>query len=101
MGCEPTSQGWRRWGEANGLHPDVPQGSGSAVIDVVPAETHSAEYLLHKYWSRKPHNVIRESLRTLLPDGGRLLDPFCGSGVVVSEAARVGIAAHGVDVNPA
>jgi len=31
----------------------------------------------------------------------RILDPFCGSGTVLSEAARLGLAATGIEVNPA
>ena len=26
---------------------------------VLVAQTHSSEYLIHKYWSRKPANVVR------------------------------------------
>lgn len=31
----------------------------------------------------------------------RILDPFCGSGTVLSEAAGFGMAATGIEVNPA
>jgi adenine-specific DNA methylase len=31
----------------------------------------------------------------------RILDPFCGSGTVLAEAALLGLAATGVEVNPA
>jgi 16S rRNA G966 N2-methylase RsmD/DNA-directed RNA polymerase subunit RPC12/RpoP len=39
-------------------------------------------------------------IRELVPAGGRVLDPFAGSGVVLSEASRAGYAADGFDVNP-
>lgn len=27
-------------------------------IEFIKAETHTPEYLMHKYWARKPHNVM-------------------------------------------
>jgi SAM-dependent methyltransferase len=66
----------------------------------VTAETHPPEYLLHRYWARKPSNVLAAYLRELVPPGGRVVDPFCGSGVFLSEAARGGIEAYGFDLNP-
>jgi len=68
--------------------------------DLVAAKTHPAEYLLHKYWSRKPHNVISHLLGALDGDNGIVVDPFCGSGVVLREAAKLGIRSWGFDVNP-
>jgi hypothetical protein len=64
----------------------------------VRAETHPAAYLIHKYWSRKPHNVLR-SLFERAPRG-LFVDPFCGSGVALSEAAALGFECEGADVNP-
>ena len=62
------------------------------------AATHPAAYLIHKYWSRKPHNVLR-SLFERSPRG-LFVDPFCGSGVALSEAAALGFECAGADVNP-
>jgi adenine-specific DNA methylase len=61
-------------------------------------ETHPAGYLIHKYWSRKPHNVLR-ALFERAPRG-LFVDPFCGSGVALSEAAALGFDCVGADVNP-
>lgn len=69
-------------------------------LKVVAAKTHTAEYLLHKYWARKPHNVISYFLSELVAPGGIVLDPFCGSGVVLREAQKLGINGLGFDVNP-
>lgn len=69
-------------------------------IDIVAARTHPREYLLHKYWSRKPSNVVSHFLSQLAPPGGVVLDPFCGSGVALLEAVRLGITAYGCDINP-
>ena len=35
-----------------------------------------------------------------LPDGSRLLDPFCGTGVVLQEALLMGYRPYGTDINP-
>ena len=69
-------------------------------INVISAKTHTSEYLLHKYWARKPHNIIANFLNLLLPEGGIVLDPFCGSGVVLREAQKQDRSAIGFDVNP-
>ncbi len=67
---------------------------------VILSETHTSEYLLHKYWARKPHNVIATFLRELLPPNGLVIDPFCGSGVVLKEAQKQGFLSIGIDINP-
>jgi predicted RNA-binding Zn-ribbon protein involved in translation (DUF1610 family) len=67
----------------------------------VAARTHPPGYRLHKYWARKPHNVVRRALETC-GVGPRtvVIDPCCGSGVPLSEAARLGATCIGLDVNP-
>jgi DNA methylase len=65
------------------------------------AATHPHAYAFHKYWARKPHNVVRRALATAgVGRGSVVLDPFCGSGVPLSEAAELGAHAVGYDVNP-
>ncbi|MDY0316014.1 MAG: DNA methyltransferase [Bacteroidales bacterium] len=70
-------------------------------IGFISADTHTPDYLMHKYWARKPHNVISECIRKLTPDNGIVLDPFCGSGVTLREGAILGRTCYGYDVNPA
>lgn len=41
------------------------------------------------------HNIIKQ-----LPEGGTILDPFCGSGTIVYEGQKHGLKAIGVDNNP-
>lgn len=72
----------------------------SIKYDAIIAKTHTAEYSMHKYWARKPHNVLSYFISKLVPKGGEVLDPFCGSGVVLQEARKLGINATGFDVNP-
>jgi len=69
-------------------------------LEIVHAKTHSAAYAWHKYWSRKPANVISHYLSELLEEGDVVVDPFCGSGVTLREAKRLGLVAYGFDVNP-
>jgi len=67
----------------------------------VAARKHPPGYALHKYWARKPHNVVRRALEACgVGAGAVVLDPFCGSGVPLSEAAALGARCIGVDVNP-
>lgn len=67
----------------------------------VTAETHPPGYSFHKYWARKPHNVVRRALEACgVAPGTVVLDPFCGSGVPLSEAAALGATCIGLDVNP-
>ncbi|MCK4787122.1 MAG: DNA adenine methylase, partial [Desulfobacteraceae bacterium] len=64
------------------------------------AKTHPPEYLLHKYWARKPHNVIAHYIAEYFKKGDLLCDPFCGSGVFLTEAKKQGIDSLGFDINP-
>ena len=76
------------------------ENTSSKDCEPVKAKTHSAEYLLHKYWARKPHNVVSEMIKRYSPENGVVVDPCCGSGVVVYEAKKMGRTAYGFDVNP-
>lgn len=67
---------------------------------VIKAETHSPEYNIHKYWSRKPHNVISSFIQQTTSKGDLIVDPFCGSGVTLYESKKLGRNAIGFDVNP-
>jgi hypothetical protein len=69
-------------------------------LEIIAARTHPREYLLHKYWSRKPGNVVSHFLSRLTPPDGVVLDPFCGSGVSILESLTLGFTVYGFDVNP-
>ena len=62
---------------------------------------HSRTYRLHAYWSKKPHEVLRECIESLTRPGEVVLDPFCGSGGTLVVAAMLGRRAIGVDRSPA
>src|SRR6266487_2108850 len=68
--------------------------------EAVVAKTHPSLYLMHKFWARKPHNVVARYIEYYTNPGDVVLDPFMGSGVTVVEAARLGRKAIGNDLNP-
>ncbi len=57
-------------------------------------------YVWHKYWGRKTWNVVAEYIKTYCPEGGIVLDPFAGSGVVAIEAVKAGRKAIVCDLLP-
>src|SRR6185436_6702703 len=73
-------------------------------LDVaVAGEEHAWRYPhgFHTYPARMHPLTARRALATLeLGKGAIVLDPFCGSGTVLVEAALVGARAVGVDANP-
>ena len=66
----------------------------------IVAETHPNHYLLHKYWGRKPHNIVNEYIRKYTKEGNIVFDPFMGSGVTIIESLKLNRKAIGVDLNP-
>ena len=63
-------------------------------------KTHPQMYLMHKYWARKPHNVVAEYIEHYTRPNDIVLDPFMGSGVTVLEAIRLKRRAVGFDLDP-
>jgi len=52
-----------------------------------PAEKAKAwHYKIHPYYTKQPSNVVDEYIRHFCPEGGLVVDPFCGSGVTAIEA---------------
>jgi len=66
---------------------------------VIP-KTHTPMYLMHKYWARKPHNVVAEYIKYYSKKGEIVLDPFVGSGVTAIEALRSDRKAIAIDLDP-
>jgi DNA modification methylase len=64
------------------------------------AQTHPSMYLIHKFWARKPHNVVAEYIAHYSKKGELVLDPFCGSGVSIIESLRLGRRSIGIDLDP-
>jgi len=66
----------------------------------VVAALHTPMYNMHKYWARKPHNVIAAYISHFTQENELVLDPFMGSGVTVLEAVAANRRAIGVDIDP-
>lgn len=61
----------------------------------------TAIYNMHTYWSKKPHDAIRQYIRHYTQPGDLVLDPFCGSGGTALAALTEGRAAIAIDLSPA
>lgn len=68
-----------------------------------PIETTKATaiYNMHTYWSKKPHDAIRQYIRHYTNPGDLVLDPFCGSGGTALAALMEGRKAIAIDRSPA
>lgn len=66
----------------------------------ISPKTHTSMYLMHKYWARKPHNVVAEYIKRYSKKGEVILDPFVGSGVTAIEALKLGRKAVATDLDP-
>jgi DNA modification methylase len=68
-----------------------------------PIETTKATAIfnMHTYWSKKPHDAIREYIRHYTQPGDLVLDPFCGSGGTALAALMEGRKAIAIDRSPA
>lgn len=64
------------------------------------AKPHTPMYLMHKFWARKPHNVVAEYIKHYSKPGDIVLDPFCGSGPTAIESLKLGRKAIAIDLDP-
>jgi DNA modification methylase len=65
--------------------------TGNKIIQPIdhafPAEKAKAwHYKIHPYFTKQPSNVVSEYIKHFCPEGGLVVDPFCGSGVTAIEA---------------
>jgi DNA modification methylase len=61
----------------------------------------TAIYNMHTYWSKKPHDAIRQYIRHYTKPGDIVLDPMCGSGGTALAALLEGRKAVAIDLSPA
>ncbi|MCJ7425197.1 site-specific DNA-methyltransferase [Candidatus Bathyarchaeota archaeon] len=66
----------------------------------ISPQAHTPMYLMHKYWARKPHNVVGEYIEHYSKKGEIVLDPFLGSGVTAIESLKRGRKAIAIDLDP-
>lgn len=61
----------------------------------------TAIYMMHTYWSKKPHDAIRQYIKHYTNHGDLVLDPFCGSGGTAIAALMESRKAIAIDRSPA
>ena len=61
---------------------------------------HSGIHAFHKYWGKKPADVLRFLVRALSFKGDVVMDPFLGYGSLAYEAALMERRFIGADINP-
>jgi DNA modification methylase len=76
------------------------QKSISHINYAISPKTHTPLYLMHKYWARKPHNVVAKYIKVYSKEGEIVLDPFVGSGVTAIESLRSGRKVIATDLDP-
>jgi len=64
------------------------------------AKSYTGIYSMHKYWSKKPYNIIRDFILRYTNKGEIVIDPFCGSGISITESIFSGRKVIGIDINP-
>lgn len=57
-------------------------------------------HAMHKYWAKKPHNVINAFIDNFTDENEIVLDPFAGCGVTACEALKLKRKAIAIDLNP-
>jgi putative DNA methylase len=71
-----------------------------AISGGVKALPYTPIYRMHRYFARRPHNVINRLIEHYSNPGDIVLDPFCGGGTTVVEGLRLKRKVIGVDLNP-
>jgi 16S rRNA G966 N2-methylase RsmD len=66
----------------------------------IPADGWGPVYIWHKYFGKKPWNVVREYISNYSSPGETVLDPFGGFGTTGIESLRSGRNAILIDLNP-
>ncbi|MEM5854653.1 MAG: DNA methyltransferase [Candidatus Aenigmatarchaeota archaeon] len=69
------------------------------IADIKPS-TYKGIYAMHKYWSKKPPNIVAYFIEKYSRKGDIVLDPFSGYGVTGIEALRLGRKVVLIDLNP-
>lgn len=66
----------------------------------VKAKRHTPQYQMHKYFARRPYNVISNLINHYTNENDIILDCFCGGGATIYEAISQNRIIVGVDLNP-
>ncbi len=68
--------------------------------DYAEADTQHLTHGIHRYSGKFIPQIASRAIQILTEPGGLVLDPYCGSGTTLVEAALLGRAALGLDLNP-
>jgi DNA modification methylase len=68
-------------------------------IEDLRPSTYKGIYAMHKYWSKKPPNIVAYFIEKYSKKGDLVLDPFSGYGVTGIEALRLGRKPILIDLN--
>jgi len=69
-------------------------------VESLKPRTYTGRYAMHRYWARKPYNIVAEFIKHYSRPNEIVLDPFCGSGVTVLESLVLRRKAIAVDIDP-
>jgi len=69
-------------------------------IENLKPSTYKGIYAMHKYWSKKPPNIVAFFIEKYSKRGDVVLDPFSGYGVTGIEALKLGRKTILIDLNP-
>lgn len=64
------------------------------------AKSYTGLYALHKYWGKKPYNIMADFIKKYTSPNDIVMDPFLGSGVSITEAVFNNRKGFGIDINP-
>jgi len=81
--------------------PDTDDYKVTAFTTPIDTTKATAIYNMHTYWSKKPHDAIRQYICHYTQLGDLVLDPFCGSGGTALAALMEGRKAIAIDRSPA
>lgn len=68
--------------------------------EYIDADTQALTHNLHRYSGKFIPQIAARAITTLTQPGESVLDPYCGSGTTLVEAALLGRKAIGLDLNP-
>jgi len=69
-------------------------------LGLIAPRTWPARHKVHKYWGRKPANIVSSYVGFFSSPTELVIDPFAGSAVTVIESALLGRRSIGYDFNP-
>jgi len=82
------------------VRPSIRQEVECESWDYAEADTQHLTHGIHRYSGKFIPQIASRAIRILTEPGELVLDPYCGSGTTLVEAALLGRAALGIDLNP-